>query len=162
MTRVLPHPLLAAALTLMWLLLNRFSLGHLLLGTAIALVAGQAMAALVPVRPRIRRWDLVARLFARVMRDILRSNFDVALLILPTPRAARRRSGFVEIDLTLREPTALAVLAVILTATPGTAWIDYDAARGRLLIHVFDLVDEDAWRDYVVDHYERLLREIFE
>jgi multicomponent K+:H+ antiporter subunit E len=114
------------------------------------------------VRPRIRRWDLVVRLFVRVMRDILRSNFDVALLILPTPRARRRRSGFVEIDLTLREPTALAVLAVILTATPGTAWIDYDAARGRLLIHVFDLVDEDAWRDYVVDHYERLLREIFE
>ena len=30
----------------MWLLLNRFSLGHLLLGTAVALVAGRAMAAL--------------------------------------------------------------------------------------------------------------------
>ena len=62
MTRILPHPLLTAALILMWLLLNRFSLGHLLLGTAVALVAGRAMAALEPVRPRIRRWDLVLRL----------------------------------------------------------------------------------------------------
>ena len=59
MTRIVPHPLLTGALIVMWLLLNRFSLGHLLLGTAIALVAGRAMAALEPVRPRIRRPDLV-------------------------------------------------------------------------------------------------------
>ena len=64
MTRIVPHPLLTGALVVMWLLLNRFSLGHLLLGTAVALVAGRAMAALEPVRPRIRRWDLVLRLFA--------------------------------------------------------------------------------------------------
>ena len=40
--------------------------------------------------------------------------------------------------------------------------MDYDAARGRLLLHVFDLVDEDEWRDLVNDRYERLLKEIFE
>ena len=59
MTRIVPHPLLTGGLVLMWLLLNRFSLGHLVLGTAVALVAGRAMAALEPVRPRIRRSDLI-------------------------------------------------------------------------------------------------------
>lgn len=162
MTRLVPHPLLTAALILMWLLLNRFSLGHLVLGTAVALVAGRAMAALEPNEPRIRRLDLVLRLFGLVMADIVRSNAAVARLIVFGRRAGHRTSGFVEIDLALRDPTALAVLAVIVTATPGTAWLDYDAARGRLLLHVFDLVDEDKWREIVNERYGRTLMEIFE
>jgi multicomponent K+:H+ antiporter subunit E len=161
MSRIVPHPLLSSALVLMWLLLNRFSLGHLVLGTAVALVAGRAMAALEPVRPRIRRWDLVVRLFAIVMLDIARSNLAVARRIV-AGRRAPRRAGFVEIDLALRDPTALAALAVIVTSTPGTAWMDWDPARGRLLLHVLDLVDEDEWRDIVNNRYARMLKEIFE
>ena len=161
MSRALPHPLLSLALLLMWLLLNRFSPGHLVLGIAVAVLAGLAMAALEPNRPRVKRWDLVALLFLRVMADIMRSNVGVARLILLGSRA-NRHQGFVDIDLELRDPTALAILAVIVTATPGTAWIDYDAARGRLILHVFDLVDRDAWRDTVNNRYGALLRGIFE
>ena len=62
MSRLVPYPLLTAALILMWLLLNRFSAGHLLLGTAVALVAGKSMSALQPAKPRMRRWDLIPRL----------------------------------------------------------------------------------------------------
>jgi multicomponent K+:H+ antiporter subunit E len=161
MRRVLPHPLLSVALLLMWLLLNRFSPGHLVLGIAVALLAGRAMAALEPARPRVRRWDLVVRLLLRVTADIVRSNINVAGLILRGSQA-RRHEGFVDIDLDLRDPTALAVLAIIVTATPGTAWIDYDAAGRRLLLHVFDLVDPDEWRDTVNNRYGGMLREIFE
>ena len=160
MTRIVPHPILTGALIVMWLLLNRFSLGHLLLGTVIALVAGRAMAALEPVRPRLRRPDLVLTLFARVMLDILRSNVAVARLILADRPG--RRPGFVEIDLMFSDPTALAALAIIITSTPGTAWVDYDAARGRLLMHVLDLESEDEWRETVNQRYGRLLKEIFE
>ena len=162
MTRLVPHPLLSGALVVMWMLLTHFSLGQLLLGGAVAIMAGRAMAALEPARPRIRRWDLVLRLFARVMADILRSNLAVARLIVLGRREARRNSGFVEIDLEVRDPTGLAILAVILTATPGSAWLDYDAAKGRLLLHVFDLVDEAQWRHIVNDRYGRFLKEIFE
>jgi multicomponent K+:H+ antiporter subunit E len=161
LSRILPHPILSLSIVVMWLVLNRVSPGHLVLGAAVAIVVGQAMAALEPNRPRLRRWDLVVRLFRRVMVDIVRSNVAVAWLILRGSRAERRQ-GFVDIDLALRDPTALAVLAVIVTATPGTAWIDYDAARGRLLLHVFDLVDADEWRATVNDRYGRLLKEIFE
>ncbi len=161
MARFVPHPLLTLGLILMWLLLNRFSLGHLLLGTAVALIAGRAMASLDPVRPRIRRWDLVATLFWRVMIDILRSNVAVTWLVL-FGRGDGRRSGFVEIDLVVRDPTALAALAVIVTSTPGTAWMDYDAARGRLLLHVLDLGDPEDWRTTINGRYASLLKEIFE
>lgn len=159
MSRAFPHPLLATFVVLMWLLLNRFSLGHLVLGVAVAFVAGQAMAALDPERPRVRRPLVIVRLFVTVLLDIVRSNVAVARLVLV---GGPRRQGFVEIDLTIRAPTALAVLAVIVTSTPGTAWMDYDAARGRLLLHVFDLRDEEEWRRVVNERYGALLKEIFE
>lgn len=159
MTRLVPHPILTGALVLMWLLLNQFSLGHLLLGTAVALVAGQAMAALEPNRPRIRRVGTAVRLVFVVLADVARSNLAVTGLVL----GGRSRSpGFVEIDVALRDPMALAVLAVVVTATPGTAWIDYDASRGRVLLHVLDLKDADEWRATVNDRYARMLQEIFE
>lgn len=161
MTRLVPHPLLSAALVVAWLLLNRFSIGHLVLGILVALIAGRAMAALEPDRPRIRRWDLVLWLFGVVMFDIARSNLNVAWLILAGRRPGTR-PGFVVIDLALRKPMALAALATIVTATPGTAWVDYDAARGRLLLHVLDLEDEAAWRDTINNRYGRMLKEIFE
>lgn len=157
MTRVLPYPLLAAGLTLMWLLLTSFSLGNLILGAAASIAAGQAMTALEPARPRIRRPDLVLKLFGRVMVDIAVSNLRVARLIL---RGGPRRSGFIEVPLALRDPTGLAALAIILTSTPGTAWIDYDSTRGRMLLHVFDLNEDEDWREIVANRYESLLLEI--
>ncbi|MET4635161.1 Na+/H+ antiporter subunit E [Kaistia defluvii] len=161
MRRVLPYPLLTASLILMWLLLNSFSLGHLILGTIFAYGASWAMAALQPSKPRIRHWDVIPRLFFVVLGDVFRSNVAVAGIILLGKRR-ERTSGFVIIPLELRDRTGLAVLACILTATPGTAWVEYHADNGRLLIHVLDLVDENAWIELIRNRYARMLSEIFE
>lgn len=161
MSRVFPHPLMMASLVVTWLVLAGFTPGQFVLGVGVALLAGQGLAALHPVKPRLRRWDLIPRLVAIVLYDIVRSNIAVVSIILGGPRRVRR-SGFVSIPLDLRDPTALAVLSVIITSTPGTAWFDYNAARGLLLIHVFDLVDEEGWRDLIKNRYEHLLMEIFE
>ena len=48
------------------------------------------------------------------------------------------------------------------TSTPGTIWLNYDAAKGTLLLHVLDLVDETVWIRTIKGRYERLLMEIFE
>jgi len=162
MSRLVPYPLLTAGLVLMWLVLNRFSVGHLLLGTAVAVAAGKSMSALQPAKPRIRRWDLVPRLIGIVLLDIVRSNLAVAVLILNGGRHGRRHSGFVEIPLALRDPTGLAILAVIVTSTPGTAWMEYDTRREVVWLHVFDLVAEDDWIGLIKGRYESLLLEIFE
>ena len=161
MTRVLPYPILTASLILMWLLLNGFSVGHLALGSAVALVASRIMGALQPAKPSLRRWQAVPRLFALVLVDIVRSNIAVSGIILQG-RRRQRRAGFVAIPLGLRDEMGLAVLACIITSTPGTAWIEYDPATGVLLIHVLDLVDEAAWVDLIKSRYEALLQEIFE
>ena len=161
MTRVLPHPILSVSLVFVWLLLNRFSLGHLVLGTGIAVVAGWALGALEPQRLRLRNPRAMIRLFFIVGYDIIRSNLAVAWLILSRGRGGRRSSSFVEIPLRLRQPAPLAILAMIVTATPGTAWIEYDTDTGILLLHVFDLLDDDDWRELIGNRYESLLMEIF-
>ena len=53
-------------------------------------------------------------------------------------------------------------LAIILTATPGTIWVNYNPASGVLVLHVLDLIDDQDWAKIVKQRYERLLMEIFE
>lgn len=162
MSRLVPYPFVSFLLLMMWLMLTRFSLGHVVLGGVLALVAGRAVAALQPARPRLRHWRLMPRLFWMIFTDIIRSNVAVAWLILTNGRHGQRKSGFVLIPLKLRDPNALALLACILTATPGTAWLEYDSDEGLLTLHVFDLLDDEQWRHIVQNRYEALLMEIFE
>ncbi|MFA5537644.1 MAG: Na+/H+ antiporter subunit E [Gemmobacter sp.] len=164
MTRIIPYPWLAFGLVTVWLLLNGFSLGQLVLGIAVALVAGRVMAALQPAKPRLRRWQLAPRLLGIVTLDIIRSNIAVTRLIVTGagPKYGSRTSGFVDIPLELRDQIGLAILSIIITATPGTAWIEYDHARSRLLLHVFDLIDPDEMRALIKNRYEHLLMEIFQ
>ena len=160
MSRLLPHPLLAAGLVLMWLLLNGFTPGQFLLGLAVALFAGWAMAALEPQRLSIRSWPALFKLVGVVFVDILRSNVGVVRAILSGN--GRRRSGFVAIPLDIRDRNALATLALIINNTPGTAWLEYDSASGVMLLHVFDYTTDAEWVDIVKNRYEVLLKEIFE
>ena len=162
MSRLLPYPVLSAFLLLLWLVLNQSaSAGHLLLGSLIGVAASWAMAALRPEKPRIRRPLTILQLLGRVLVDILRSNVAVASIILGR-RDPGQNAGFLSIPLELRNRYGLAVLACIVTSTPGTIWLNYDSARGILLLHVLDLVDEDAWTRTIKHRYERLLLEIFE
>ncbi|EHL99466.1 putative monovalent cation/H+ antiporter subunit E [Acetobacteraceae bacterium AT-5844] len=161
MRRLLPHPYMSASLFLMWMLMNEsVSPGPALLGLAFALLGGWALAMLQPLPLRIRRWGTALRLAGVVAVDIARSNLGVALVILH-PRADRRQ-GFIRIPLALRNDTALATLACILTATPGTAWVEFDRESGVLLLHVLDLIDEESWVRIVKGRYEQPLMEIFQ
>lgn len=161
MNRWLAHPLLALGLLVMWLLLNQsFSPGHLFLGGVVGIVGSRAMAALQPERVRIHSWRAVLRLAGVVTVDIARSNLAVGLLVL-IPKQRDRVSGFVRMPLDITNRFALTVLACVITATPGTLWVQYDRAAGTLLVHVLDLVDEEEWIRLIKQRYERLLLEIF-
>lgn len=160
-SRILPYPLLTISLVIFWVTINSFSTGHLLLGIAVAMVASWAMASLRPPKPRIRNWHLLVKLIIIVLYDIIRSNIAVAFIIL-FKRDRKVPSGFLTIPLDLRDPMGLAVLAVVLTATPGSAWLEYNSSQGTLLIHVLDEVSQAHWQNLIKSRYEKLLMEIFE
>lgn len=160
MKRIVPYPLITVILAVMWLLLNQStSLGHILLGSAVALVALKGVAALQPEPPSIRFSVAMPRLALNVLIDIFRSNLAVGRIIL-FRRA--HRSAFITLPLEMRNRYGLAVLGVIITATPGTLWMQYDSAGSLLLIHVLDLVDEEQSIQIIKRRYERPLMEIFE
>lgn len=161
MSRLLPYPVMTVAMIAIWVVLAGFTVGHLVVGTLVALVAGLATAALGPNTPRVKSWPKLFKLLGIVIYDILRSNMAVAWLIIQ-PRATGRRSGFMSVPLDMTDRTGLSLMAVIITATPGTFWLDYNSSKRTVLIHVFDLVDEEGWTEQLKDRYEVLLMEIFE
>lgn len=155
-------PTLVALLTGLWLLLNEtIAPGQILFGAILALLLALVSARLRPARAALRRVDVAVKLALVVMLEIVRSNVAVARLVLG-PRGRHVRSGFVEIPLELRDPHGLAVLAVIITSTPGTVWSGQSADGTRLSLHVLDLDDEQRWIRYVKDRFEAPLRKIFE
>ncbi|WP_332713882.1 Na+/H+ antiporter subunit E [Pelagibacterium mangrovi] len=160
MRRVLPHPVLTLSLTVLWLILQQdTSLGHILLGAAIGIVAGLITGNLDLERPVIRKPWVMITLVVVVAIDVIRSNVAVAWIIA-TQGTSPQSAGFLRVPLTLRDKTMLSFLAIIITATPGTVWVEFDDESGELLLHVLDLVDEAAWIDLITNHYERRLLEI--
>lgn len=161
MTRWLAFPLLTLCLVAMWLLLvQSVAPGSILMGVLVALVATRLFTVLRPEPVNFRLTGAVVRLAGIVLYDIIRSNIAVARIIL-TGRTDRDMSGFIRIPIDMRSRHGLALLAVIITATPGTLWVQFDSARGSLLIHVLDLVDEEQWIALIKNRYEKLLMEIF-
>lgn len=162
MKRLLPHPLLTVVVLLLWVVLNDTAdVAHVLLGAVVGIAAGAAYALLAPPRRRARRIVVpAAALLGLVLVDIVRSNLAVARIALHLRRAPRV-AGFLPIPLDLSDPAGLAVLACIVTATPGTSWARHDQARNVLVLHVLDLADEQAFVRHFKDRYERPLMEIF-
>ncbi|TPG09873.1 Na+/H+ antiporter subunit E [Rhodanobacter glycinis] len=159
--RWLPYPILSALLLLIWLLLNQsVAPGTILLGALLGIALAKVFGLLRPPKAHVHNYRLLGLLFLRVVYDIVRSNIAVARIILR--RDSRMQSGFAAIPLTLTDHYGLAVLACIITSTPGTIWVSYDSGANILLIHVLDLVDEADWIDTIKQRYERPLLEIFQ
>lgn len=162
MRRWLPYPLLSLALLALWLLLSQsLSVGQVILGVALGIGSALALTALEPPKLRLRRPGAIVGLAFLVLVDIIRSNIAVARIIL-TPRHSSQTTGFMTIPLDMRAPHGLTALAIIITATPGTLWVEFDSTTGNLMIHVLDLIDEEAWIQTIKQRYERRLMEIFE
>jgi multicomponent K+:H+ antiporter subunit E len=146
----------------LWLLLNRsLALSQLLLALLLALAIPLITAGLRPMPVRIRRPATVLRLMLTVMLDTTRSNIAVARLLL-RPGSRRHPAGFVHVPLDLRDPNALAVLAMILCLSPGTAWAELSLDRSMLLLHALEVEDAAALVADIKYRYERPLMEIFE
>lgn len=162
MRRWLPSPPLSLALFVVWLLLNQaLDAGTLLMAAFLAVLVPLLTRSLRPAKVRMRKPGVALRLVVRVMGDLLHSALTVARLLLMR-RTAHIEARFVEIPLQLRDPNALAMLAMICCLTPGTAWGELSFDRSRLLLHVFDEKDEAAFITLIKTRYEAPLMEIFE
>ena len=156
-------PVLTLVLVAIWLLLNNSaSLAHILLGFIIAVLLMLAAAQLRPIHPRLRRLWTAVPLILMVLIDIVRSNIGVAVSVLGLVRDRSVHSGFIDIPLDLKDPHGLAILASIITSTPGTSWAGVSEDGRTLRLHVLDLKDEAEWIAMIKRRYESPLMRIFE
>jgi len=162
MKRLIPSPPLSLALFVVWLLLNQsLEATTLASGVLLAIAVPLLTKGLRPATVRMRHPGVALRLAGVVLADMTHSVFAVSRRLL-TRGNARIDSRFVRVPLDLRDPNGLAVLAMIMCLTPGTAWGEVAFDRSTLLIHVFDLDDEAAFIAQIKARYERPLMEIFE
>ncbi|GAO20261.1 cation antiporter [Alicycliphilus sp. B1] len=162
MKRLLPAPLVSLGLFVMWLLLNRsMSAGHVLLALVLALGLPLMFhdCAAEGARAQLRRSG-AAVLQGDGGHDALqhrRAALPAAAGHAPPPARLREDSAGAA-----RDPNGLAVLAMIVCITPGTAWAELSLDRSMLMLHVLEVDDPQAIVHHVKTCYERPLMEIFE
>lgn len=158
---LLPHPILTPILALIWLLLvNSFSVGHLLLGLFLGWAIPVFTLRFWPESVAIRRPLTLLRFIGLVFYDILVANVKVAALILG--RATHLQPAFVTVPLALRTDLAMSLLASTVSLTPGTisAWLNPE--RTHLVVHGLTVTDPDALIAEIKQRYEAPLKEVFE
>ncbi|WJY23032.1 Na+/H+ antiporter subunit E [Fontisubflavum oceani] len=161
LTRLIPHPLLSLTLVLVWIgLVNTFTLGNLILGSAIGLIIPMVTAAYWPDRPKLARPLKIVEYCLVVLWDIIVANVQVAMIIL-FRRERTIHSKWIPVPLELTSAEAITVLAGTITMTPGTVSATLSADGGCILVHCLHTDDPDSVRDEIKSRYERRLKEIF-
>lgn len=161
LARLFPHPLMSIMLTLVWLaLVNKITLGNILLGGVLGIVVPFITAPYWPGKPRIRAPFRVVEYVLVVLWDIVVANVQVALIIL-FKRNDDLKSEWITVPIDLYSPEAITVLAGTITMTPGTVSAMLSADGRAILVHCLHTDDPDAVRDGIKARYERRLKEIF-
>ena len=160
-SRLLPMPLHSVLLLVVWLLLNStLSLGHILLGSVLAIFIPILCAPLQVPQPKIKRPFKVVGFVFIVLKDILVANIQVAFLVVGPLR--KINPGFIAVPLDLPDILPITVLASTVTMTPGTVSGEVSKDKKWLYVHVLDMPEnEQELIDLIKNRYESRVKEIF-
>ena len=161
LSRVFPMPLHSVLLLLVWLMLNTTtSLGHILLGSVLAVVIPLLCEPLRVPQVKIKRpFKAIAYVFF-VLKDVFVANFEVAFLVVGPMK--KIKPGLVAVPINLSDTLPLTVLASTVTMTPGTVSADVSKDEKWLYVHVLNMPEnEQEVIDLIKQRYESRVKEIF-
>ena len=158
--RLVPFPGSSLMLVLFWLLLvNRVQPAQIAFAVALGLLVPPLTARLRQARQPVRRLDAALSLAAVFVYDMLVANVVVAGLVLGPRR--RLVPALVEVRLDMNDPAAVALLAGIVTLTPGTVSVEVSAERRTLLVHALRAPDPAGVAAHIKRRYEARIKEMF-
>lgn len=101
-------------------------------------------------------WVVLIGLF---IKELVLSALQVAWLVVqPRPRL---RPGFIAYPLTLTSDVQIALLANLITLTPGTLSVDVSDDRRTLFIHALDVPDREVLIGHIAAGFEtQILRAV--
>lgn len=156
----LPYPATSALLVAAWLLLQQsLSFANVLAALLMGCLVPRLVVGFMGPASAWRRPRVMLRLLVVVLWDIVVSNLVVARIVLWP--GSRPRPAWVVLPLELTHPTGIALLASIITTTPGTVSCVVDEERRTLLVHALDCDSAEGLVQTMKQRYEAPLKEIF-
>ena len=153
------RPVLSVLLALAWLTLQQsLDLGNVLTACVLGWGLPRLLGGFLGPAAQPRSVARALRLGLTVLWDIIVSNITVARLVL-SPRSVPR-PAWVKVPLTLTQPTAQALLASIITMTPGTVSAIVDEEGACIWVHALDCDDPAAVATDIDRRYQQPLMEI--
>jgi len=159
MKRLLPMPWHSVMLLIVWLLLNGFSYGQLLLGAILALLIPVVTYPYVRGHAPVKKPLSMVIYSLKLLFDIVVANLDVARRVLLPNRYLK--PGWLAYPMSMSEPFPATLLASSVSLTPGTVSVEFSEDRSCLYIHVLHLDNEEELRAFIFRRYEQPLKEIF-
>ncbi|MBA3598748.1 MAG: Na+/H+ antiporter subunit E [Methylibium sp.] len=155
----LAHPVLSLLLAAAWLVLQQsLAVPQLITAVVLALVLPRLLHGFLGPGARLRRVPVALHFAGVVLWDIVVSNLIVARIVL-TP-GSDPQPAWVPVALDIRDPTAIVLLATIITTTPGTVSCVVDEDRRRIMVHALDCADPAELAAQIKQRYEQPLKEI--
>ena len=153
------RPVLSVLLALAWLTLQQsLDLGNVLTACVLGWGLPRLLGGFLDPAAQPRSVARALRLGLTVLWDIIVSNITVARLVL-SPRSVPH-PAWVKVPLTLTQPTAQALLASIITMTPGTVSAIVDEEGACIWVHALDCDDPAAVATDIDRRYQQPLMEI--
>lgn len=110
--------------------------------------------------PYFRRLPRAIEFVLFMLKEMVLANLRMAIIVLsPKPRL---RPAVVAIPLDLQSEAAIALLANMITLTPGTLSLDVSTDRKTLFVHVVWLNDPASFIHGIKTGYEMRVKEILE
>ena len=141
------------------LLTGRFNLENLVAGFVIGFFLLWVLRRAVGQTDYFPRVGNAIAFFVNFLWELLLANLSVARTVLFEPRE-KINPAFVAIPLEAETDAEIALLANLITLTPGTLSLDVSEDRRTLYIHTLDVEDVDALRVEIKHRLERRLLEV--
>lgn len=157
--RIFPHPFVSVIVALSWLMLGHSAeLFDLIVAFILAIIIPKLMQPFVVRTPNIH-WILAIRLIFIVLWDIILCNFRVAKQVLGPTKNLHPK--WYRVPLETNHDQVNAILAMIITTTPGTVSAGIDQERGDILVHALSTDNPEADILEIKTRYEAPLMAIF-
>lgn len=154
------RPVLSLLIAATWLLLQEsLAVPQLITAAVLGALLPRLLHGFLGPVTRLRAPLTMLRFAGLVLWDIVVSNITVARLVLD-PRS-RPQPAWVRVPLALQHPTAISLLASVITTTPGTVSCEVDEQRREILVHALDCSDPAELVAQIRQRYEAPLMEIF-
>lgn len=159
--KLFPHPFLTLALWVIWLLLNNtVAAGHMVLGFILAVIIPLLTSGFWPEKVCLKKPWVLMRFVLIVLWDILVANIIVAKMILGSKD--KLQPAFITVELDIRHPLGIGILANTISLTPGTVSCDLSEDRRYLYVHGLHVEDMNETINEIKQRYEQPLMEVFQ